>query len=434
MPRDAPGEPEIPRFLFGRLPRRDRHPALELGRPGRGLGQEPSEKAPRGQGIGSVAQQVRRLQHHQILPRLLEPLGGRLDRGRHHHLEEEAPDRLERRVVQRPIHPEDTPERRERVGVSRERNRRRDGGGDRGPGRIPVLHHDRGGLLELVQELERCLDVEVVVVGESLPAHLGERRDAAAPVLLGVDRPLLPRVLAVAELLQESVSPLETLRQRARSGGLRAGGGEVAGDRRVVGGGPLEGAPREFAGQRRRHRSSPAVERLDHLGVLRGLHDRQHVGVVLGGGADQGRAADIDLLDRFGFGYARAFDGLLERIEIHDHELDGDDPVMMTLLLVHRVPAAVENAAVHGGVERLDPAAEELRVAGDLADVADRDARVPERGGGATGGDDLDAVARQPVRELDQADLVRDRKKRAAYPDIAHRGRALPVIPASASS
>ena len=106
----------------------------------------------------------------------------------------------------------------------------------------------------------------------------------------------------------------------------------------------------------------------------------------------------------------------------------------MALLLVGAVPAPVEDAAVHGRMQRLHAALEELGVPGDLGDVADRDAGVLERGRGAAGGDDLDSVARESVRELDQPGLVRDGQERAADPDFAHRGPVPPVIPVKASS
>ena len=48
--------------------------------------------------------------------------------------------------------------------------------------------------------------------------------------------------------------------------------------------------------------------------------------------------------------------------------------------------------------------------------------------------EDLIATADHLFRELDQAALVRNRKECPADLDVPHRGRGLPVIPASASS
>ncbi len=63
------------------------------------------------------------------------------------------------------------------------------------------------------------------------------------------------------------------------------------------------------------------VGRLDHHG---------DVGVVLGGGADHRRPADVDVFDAIV--ESRAFgDGGLERIEVHHQQIDRLDAV-----LVHR--------------------------------------------------------------------------------------------------
>src|SRR5205085_9460993 len=102
----------------------------------------------------------------------------------------------------------------------------------------------------------------------------------------------------------------------------------------------------------------------------------------------------------------------------HHDEVDRDDAVMMTLLLVHAVAAPVEDPAVHQRMERLHAPAEELRESGDLPHVADGDAGAAEGGGGAAGGYDLHAVAHQTGRQLAQAGLVPDRQERAADPDL----------------
>ena len=103
--------------------------------------------------------------------------------------------------------------------------------------------------------------------------------------------------------------------------------------------------------------------------VVGGLdHDGDAV-VVLGGGADHGGAADVDLLDAGGE-VGAAGEGGLERVEVDHHEVDrrrirccsrvGD---------VVGVVAAGEDAAVDGRVQGLDPAVQDLGRAGDLADL-----------------------------------------------------------------
>jgi hypothetical protein len=50
--------------------------------------------------------------------------------------------------------------------------------------------------------------------------------------------------------------------------------------------------------------------------------------VVLGGGPDQRRAADVDVLDHLLLGHPAARGGALERVEVHAHEVDRGDPVL----------------------------------------------------------------------------------------------------------
>ena len=55
------------------------------------------------------------------------------------------------------------------------------------------------------------------------------------------------------------------------------------------------------------------------------------VRVVLGGGAQERRAADVDLLDPLREGRGLARDGLLERVEVHHDDVDRPDPVLAGL-------------------------------------------------------------------------------------------------------
>jgi len=62
-------------------------------------------------------------------------------------------------------------------------------------------------------------------------------------------------------------------------------------------------------------------------------------------------------------------------------------------------------------MQRLDAAIHHLGKAGQLRDVAHRQARLGERLGGAAGRDQLDGVAAKRAREIDQSGFVRDGEK-----------------------
>ena len=116
------------------------------------------------------------------------------------------------------------------------------------------------------------------------------------------------------------------------------------------------------------------VELGEHARVVGRIDDHRDALVVLGRRADHRRAADVDVLDHLVERRA-ARDRLAERVEVHDHQIDGDEPGLLHLgAVLRRRPA--EEAAVHARVQRLDAAVEDLGRAGEVAHLAHRDARL----------------------------------------------------------
>src|SRR5690606_39823029 len=74
--------------------------------------------------------------------------------------------------------------------------------------------------------------------------------------------------------------------------------------------------------------------------------------------------------------------------------------------------AARQDAAVDLRMERLDPAAEDLRGASDLGRFLDVEARIPQDAGRAPRGDELEARRNQPFRKGNQVGLVGNGKQR----------------------
>ena len=70
------------------------------------------------------------------------------------------------------------------------------------------------------------------------------------------------------------------------------------------------------------------------------------------------------------------------------------------------VVADRQQAAVHQGMQRLDPAIHHFGKAGDVGDVAHRQPGIGQRLTGAAGGDQFHALLRQRAGELDQPGLV----------------------------
>ena len=148
--------------------------------------------------------------------------------------------------------------------------------------------------------------------------------------------------------------------------------------------------------------------------------------MVLRGGADHGRAADIDILDAVGeIGAAR--DGVLERIEIDHQEIDRADAMRAHRLGVLRVVAHRQQSAMHRRMQRLDAAVHHLGKAGEIADVEHGQAGIAQRFARAAGRDQLDAMAGERAGKLDNAGFVGDGNQgaRRAAQLLGHR---LPVM------
>ena len=138
------------------------------------------------------------------------------------------------------------------------------------------------------------------------PCSCSTRREhVRARASLRVVDGLLVRVLAVGELERAVEDRHERLREALAPR-------EPAGDGAVVRGGARERTRRERAA--RLDRDVVAVSQLaEHGLVVVRAADRDHVRVVLGGRAQQRRAADVDLLDRLVPLDVEPADRLLER-------------------------------------------------------------------------------------------------------------------------
>ncbi len=160
--------------------------------------------------------------------------------------------------------------------------------------------------------------------------------------------------------------------------------GEPVGDRGIVGGGAGIGLGGEAAAQRPRGRATVGGELVEHALVVGGFDDDGDIVMVLRGGADHRRAADVDVLDAVVIGLAGG-DRRLERVEVDDEQVDRRDAMAEHRGLVLGMRADGEQAAMHLGMQRLDAAVHHLREAGQLRHVLDLEAGRGNRLGGASG-------------------------------------------------
>ena len=149
---------------------------------------------------------------------------------------------------------------------------------------------------------------------------------------------------------------------------------EPVGDRGVVGGGARIGLGGEALAQIERGRAVVRLQFVEQRGVIGRLDDHRDIVMVLGGGADHRRSADIDILDAVVVGRALR-DRRLERIEIDHQQIDGADAVRLHRAGMLLVVADREQAAMHLRMQRLDAAVHHFGKAGQLGHVDDLHAR-----------------------------------------------------------
>ena len=201
-----------------------------------------SSAAARAAGDGNAQQADVRLLREE-LDRLLREVVGR------HDLDEVLQDERGERAVHAAADRDDAAERRERVARERAAEGLGDGVADGRAARVVVLDDDGGRAVEVARERDGGVEVEQVVEGELLALeHLEADDRVRRRVGLPVERRALVRVLAVAQRAHALEGEHEAL---GKDVVRRVAGGQVPGDRAVVGRGAREGAGGEpFAASR----------------------------------------------------------------------------------------------------------------------------------------------------------------------------------------
>ena len=147
---------------------------------------------------------------------------------------------------------------------------------------------------------------------------------------------------------------------------------------------------------------------VQNRGVVRRIADDGHVAEILGRTAQHRRAADVDVLDRFGQRNALFGDRLAEGIEVHADQIDELDAVGAQRLDVLLDVAARQQTAVHGRMKRLHAPVANLGEARHVADVQHLDTALAQQFHRAARGDHLPAQSLQILCEVDDARLIAD--------------------------
>ena len=150
---------------------------------------------------------------------------------------------------------------------------------------------------------------------------------------------------------------------------------------------------------------------LQHARVVGRIDDDGHALMILGGGADHRRPADIDVLDRVFVGAIRLRHGGGEWIQIHDQQIDRLDAVRLHDVLVD---VTAEQTAVNLRMQRLHAAVHDFRKTGVRRDLRHRNPVLPEQRGRSARGKNRDASFVQSLCEFDETVFVGNAEKGAA--------------------
>src|SRR5713101_8415488 len=117
----------------------------------------------------------------------------------------------------------------------------------------------------------------------------------------------------------------------------------------------------------------------------------------------------------------------LERIQIHDQQIDRLDPVLGRLFLVIGMVSPEEQSPVHLWVQRFHPPAQHLRPAREIRNVAHRHARLAQQLRRSTRRKNFYTQRLQPLRKLHDSCLVKHADQRALHRHVVppRKGKAL---------
>ena len=155
-----------------------------------------------------------------------------------------------------------------------------------------MLDDHAGGSVELAHAFERGVRIGDVVVRELLALDLlGSRDRGRAGLRVHVEGGKLVRILAIAQVLALLQAGHERLgpalgRRRSRSQPATAASYSAV-------------CAKVFAASRRRRSSGtpPAFKAVKHRAIVRGVDDDRDPRVILRGGPQHRRPADVDVLD-----------------------------------------------------------------------------------------------------------------------------------------
>ena len=108
--------------------------------------------------------------------------------------------------------------------------------------------------------------------------------------------------------------------------------------------------------------------------------------MIFGSSPDHRRTSDINVFDRLIPGDIRSGHRFPERVQIHHHQINGGDALLLQISLMGSITSFGKDAAVHPRMQGLHSTAENLRCAGVLGHTGHRKSGIFQNLGGPTAG------------------------------------------------
>ena len=285
-----------------------------------------------------------------------------------------------------------------------------------------MLDDDAGGAVvggKLGHQFKRRVGVVDVVVGQFLALPLAGGGHPRTRRAVGVERRPLMRVFAITQTLRQPPREHPAARRC-----ILERPGHPARHCRIIGGGPAKGGQRQFLAERQPRR--PVVPRQfgQQRRIILGVGHAGDEAVVLGRRPDHRRSADVNVLDAISVRCA-ARHRRLERIEVHDSQIDRVDAMRGHRQQMLVIVAQRQKPAMHHRVQRLDPTVHHLGETRHLGHIAHRQRGHAQRLGRAPGRDQFHPAQRQRPCKVDQPGLVGHRNQGATDGNEVGHGRDL---------
>ena len=325
-------------------------------------------------------------QHAKVLFCSQNGAGVGIDVGRDDHLEKQRRHGLGGGRVECPVDRDDTAKGADRIAAQRlgVGGLQRVAQGD--AARVGMLYDRHRWPVEFRDQLERRVGIVEIVVAQFLALKLLGGGDTGSGICCSVERRRLMRIFPIAHNLRAAARIGE-----AAGEGIVILSGKPRGNGGIVGSGARIGGTCQLFAERRIRRAVI----VGHCGhdrvIIRRIGDDGDAFMVLGGGPDQRRSADIDVFDA-GLEIAAAGDSRFERIKVDHYQIDGRDAVRFHGGHMRRVGAACEYAAMDQRMQGFDPPIHDLGETGMVPDLLDRHARGSQRRRGAAGGQNFNVV------------------------------------------